>query len=72
MTKLASVEGWGDAHPPDVVIWPEFPLGDAVMTLDGYDIEICPASALFPAVVFWALSCSMSALEAADIRSPGL
>ena len=46
------MEGWGDAHPPDVVIWPEFPLGDAVMTLDGYDIEICPASALLPAVVF--------------------
>lgn len=64
MHCVAQVNGWQDAHPPDVVIRPGFPLGDAVVPVEGYDVEICPVSAVLQAVVFWALSCSISDAEA--------
>lgn len=60
---LRQVTGWQDAQPPDVVISPAFPLGDAVVPVEGYDVELCPVSAVLQAVVFWALSCSISDIE---------
>lgn len=55
--------GWNDRQPPDVQIHPLFPVGDAVVEVDGYDIEICPVSAILQATVFWALSCTIKEQE---------
>ena len=68
-TRQWQVDGWHD-DPPDVVIRPGFPIGDAILSVDGYDVEICPVSALLQALVFWALSGSIRCLELPEGARP--
>ena len=65
VTRAVPEEGWGADEPePTVSIDCRFPLGDGVVSVPGHDVGMCPVSALLQAVVFWAMSCTIRALEA--------
>ena len=65
VTRAVPEEGWGADEPePTVSIDCRFPLGDGVVSVQGHDVAMCPVSALLQAVVFWAMSCTIHALEA--------
>ena len=45
---------------PDYVIHPQWPFGDALVPVPGYDVEILPASGIVQSAIYWAVVGTMA------------
>lgn len=59
IVEVITGDGTDDPPPPDCVIRPKWPFGDAVTPVAGYDIEILPSSGIVQAAVYWAVVASI-------------
>ena len=56
----------GGEPPPDCVIKPKWPFGDALISVPGYDVEILPGSGIVQAAIYWAVVGSIAQIMAED------
>ena len=55
IVEVITGDGLDGQPPPDYVIRPKWPFGDAVTRVLGYDVEILPSSGIVQAAVYWAV-----------------
>ncbi len=64
IVEVITGDGTDGPPPPDHVIRPKWPFGDAVTPVPGYDIEILPGSGIVQAAVYWAVVASIGRARA--------
>ena len=72
IVEVISGTGTPETAPPfpDYVIHPQWPYGDAVVVIPGYDVKMFPSSGLIQSAIYWAVVGSMAADEKAGTASP--
>jgi hypothetical protein len=59
IVEVITGDGLDGQPPPDYVIRPKWPFGDAVTRVPGYDVEILPSSGIVQAAIYWAVVASI-------------
>ena len=55
IVEVITGDGLDGSPPPDYVIRPKWPFGDAVTRVPGYDVEILPSSGIVQTAIYWAV-----------------
>ena len=73
IVEVITGDGADEPPPPapDHVIRPQWPFGDAVTPVPGYDVEILPSSGIAQAAVYWAVAASIRRALSAPETRPG-